>query len=55
MDEKILHLSGGMKRKVQLACALIGNSSIIILDEPTSGLDAVSRRNLWKILKKLKN
>ena len=43
-----------MKRKVQLACALVGGSDIIFLDEPTSGLDAISRLNIWRILKNLK-
>jgi len=37
-----------------LACALIGGSDILFLDEPTSGLDPLSRRNVWKILKKIK-
>ena len=44
------NLSGGNKRKLALAMALIGNSKIIFLDEPTSGMDAVSRRSLWTIL-----
>ena len=47
-------MNGGSKRKLQLACALIGGADIIILDEPTSGLDAVSRQHIWGILKKLK-
>lgn len=44
------NLSGGNKRKLAFAMALIGNSKIIFLDEPTSGMDAVSRRSLWTIL-----
>ena len=44
------NLSGGNKRKLALAMALVGNSKIIFLDEPTSGMDAVSRRSLWTIL-----
>lgn len=47
-------LSGGNKRKLSLAMALIGGSSIIFLDEPTSGMDAMSRRNIWEILERIK-
>jgi ABC-type multidrug transport system ATPase subunit len=43
-DKYVLELSGGMKRKLSLAMALIGKSKLIILDEPTSGLDVESRR-----------
>ena len=52
---KISDLSGGQKRKVSIAMALIGGSSIIFLDEPTSGMDIISRRNLWDILKRCLN
>jgi ATP-binding cassette subfamily A (ABC1) protein 3 len=44
-------LSGGQKRKLCTALALIGNSNIIILDEPTSGMDPSSKRSLWDFLK----
>ena len=44
-------LSGGQKRKLCTALALIGNSNIIILDEPTSGMDPISRKALWEFLK----
>ena len=47
-------LSGGNKRKLSLAMALIGKSKIIFLDEPTSGLDPVTRRSVWTILEDLK-
>jgi len=44
-------LSGGQKRKLCTALALIGNSNIILLDEPTSGMDPISRKALWEFLK----
>jgi ATP-binding cassette subfamily A (ABC1) protein 3 len=50
-----MNLSGGNKRKLSLAMALIGNSKIIFLDEPSSGLDPNSRRLIWDILEQVKN
>lgn len=47
-------LSGGNKRKLSLAQALIGGSQVIFLDEPTSGMDAMSRRVIWEILERVK-
>uniref|UniRef100_A0A2P2LAL7 ABC transporter A family member 1 isoform X1 n=1 Tax=Rhizophora mucronata TaxID=61149 RepID=A0A2P2LAL7_RHIMU len=47
-------LSGGMKRKLSLGVALIGNSKVIILDEPTSGMDPYSMRLIWQLIKKKK-
>jgi ATP-binding cassette subfamily A (ABC1) protein 3 len=43
-----------MKRKLSLGMALIGGSKLIILDEPTSGLDVESRRQVWALIKKIK-
>jgi len=47
-------LSGGMKQKLALSCALIHSPNILILDEPTTGVDAVSRKEFWEMLIRLK-
>jgi len=47
------HLSGGMQKKLALACTLIHNPEILLLDEPTTGVDPISRREFWNILMNL--
>jgi len=46
-------LSGGMKQKLALSCALIHKPKVLILDEPTTGVDAISRKEFWQTLKRL--
>ena len=49
-DRLAQNLSGGMKQKLGLACALVHTPEILFLDEPTNGVDPVSRRDFWRIL-----
>jgi ABC-2 type transport system ATP-binding protein len=52
-DRWAAHLSGGMQKKLALACTLIHTPEVIYLDEPTTGVDPVSRREFWDILTEL--
>jgi ABC-2 type transport system ATP-binding protein len=52
-SRRAAHLSGGMQKKLALACTLIHQPEIIFLDEPTTGVDPVSRREFWSILTEL--
>ncbi|MGJ0183592.1 ABC transporter ATP-binding protein [Corynebacterium glyciniphilum] len=54
-DVRVGSLSGGEQRRLDLACALLNDPSIIILDEPTTGLDPESRSRTWELLATLKN
>ncbi len=54
-DRKAGALSGGMKQKLALCCALIHKPKVLLLDEPTTGVDAVSRKEFWQMLNNIKS
>ncbi len=54
-DRPVGKLSGGMKQKLGLCCALIHDPDLLILDEPTTGVDPLSRRQFWKLIDRIRN
>ena len=54
MDKRVKKLSGGYKRRVSIAMALINSPSVLFLDEPTLGLDVIARSELWDAIKAIK-
>lgn len=55
IDKKIKEYSGGNKRKLSTAVALIGNPAVVYLDEPTTGMDPGAKRQLWNMVCKVRN
>ena len=53
-DERVRTLSGGQKRRLDLALALVGDPDLVFLDEPTTGFDPQARRNAWEMVRGLR-
>ena len=54
-DVRVVALSGGEQRRLDLACTLMGDPEVVLLDEPTTGLDPESRRDVWELLRGLRD
>ena len=54
-DRPANKLSGGMKQKLGLCCALIHDPELLILDEPTTGVDPLSRRQFWELVDRMRS
>jgi len=52
-DERVVHLSGGQQRRLEMAIALVGDPDLLFLDEPTTGFDPAARREAWEVVKSL--
>jgi ABC-type multidrug transport system ATPase subunit len=46
-----MHLSGGLKRRLSIAMAIVGDNNILIMDEPTTGLDPIVREQIWNLIR----
>ncbi|MFF2087816.1 ATP-binding cassette domain-containing protein [Nocardia sp. NPDC058176] len=53
-DRRVGQFSGGMRRRIDIACGLVRQPKVVFLDEPTTGLDPVSRQGLWTLIRELK-
>ncbi|MCG8548641.1 MAG: ATP-binding cassette domain-containing protein, partial [Alphaproteobacteria bacterium] len=53
-DRRAMNLSGGMKQKLGLCCALIHDPDLLVLDEPTTGVDPLSRRQFWQLIDRMR-
>lgn len=54
-DRQAKHLSGGMQRRLELACALVHNPTVLFVDEPTAGIDPVLRQEIWEEFRRLRD
>ncbi|WP_336085434.1 ATP-binding cassette domain-containing protein [Nocardia sp. SSK8] len=54
-DRRVGQYSGGMRRRIDIACGLVRQPQVVFLDEPTTGLDPVSRQSLWTLVRELKD
>lgn len=54
-DTRVRSLSGGEQRRLDLACTLLGEPEVVLLDEPTTGLDPESRRDVWQLIRRLRD